>query len=385
MKASLRAGALIAGAAALACAAMAAAVELRSGEHVEVTGTYSDVVFAAGDEVSLALTTSDDVAAAGGDVSVRGAQLDDAFLAGGDISFTESSARDVFAIGGEIDVLSGTIADDFIASGGRIKLARDARIGGAVVIAGREIAIEAPIGASLRAAGGRIELNSIVAGDVYLDAGTLIIGPDTHIQGALTHRGQRVEIAPDAQVDGQIFALTPRAEPDYKRLGQVAGWLALSVSLGFLLLGVVVALALPRLMNETADIARRRPLSMLGLGLLIFVLAPIVFLFLIVSVLGLALGFLLAAIYAVLWPLALAGAAYALGMLIRGRVRPDAPPAPGAGARLLWSAIGLALLVLVGLIPFLGSLVWLIAFLLGLGAVSVEASRALARAPTAQA
>ncbi len=384
MKAGWRAAALIVGAVALACAAVAAAVELRSGNHVEVSGSYSDVLFAAGDEVSLSLTSTDDVAAAGGDVNVRGAQLDDAFLAGGDITFAEASARDLFAAGGEIDILSGTIADDFIASGGRIKVTRDARIDGAVVIAGGEISIEAPVGASLRAAGGRIELNSTVAGDVYLDGGTLIIGPETHIQGSLTHRGRRVEIAPDAQIDGQVFALTPRAEPDYKRLAQVAGWLALSVSLGFLLLGVVVALAMPRLMNETAGIARRRPLSMLGLGFLIFVLAPIVFLFLIVSVLGLALGFLLAAIYAVLWPLALAGSAYALGMLIRSRARPNAPPAPNAGARLLWSAIGLALLVLFGLIPFLGSLIWLLAFLLGLGAVSVEASRALARAPVAQ-
>ncbi|GAM98072.1 hypothetical protein U91I_01702 [alpha proteobacterium U9-1i] len=383
MKAGWRAGALVAGVAALAFAAVAAAVELRSGNDVQLNGTFSDLAFAAGDNVSLSLTTTDDLAAAGGEVAARDAIMDDVFLFGGDISFISSTARDLFAAGGEIDVLSGTIADDVVAAGGRVKLAREARVDGAVVVAGREITIEAPVGAGLRAAGGSISLNTNVNGDVYLDGGTIVIGPDTHITGTLTHRGRRVELAPDAQIDGQIVALTPRAEPDYKRLAQVAGWLALSVSLGFLLLGAVVALAMPRLMNETAAIARRRPLSMLGLGFLIFLLAPIIFLFLIVSVLGLALGFLLAAIYAVLWPLALAGAAYALGMLIRTRVRPLAAPTPGAGARLMWSAIGLVLLVLVGLIPFLGSLVWLLAFLVGLGAVSVEASRALARTPAA--
>ena len=383
MKAGWRAGAIVAGAAALAFAAVAAAVELRSGNDVQLSGNFSDLAFAAGDNVTLSLTTTDDVAVAGGEVNARDATMDDAFLGGGDISFLTSTARDLFAIGGEIDVLSGVIADDFVAVGGRIKVAREARVEGAVVVAGREITIDAPVGAGLRATGGSIAINATINGDVYLDGGTLEIGPDTHITGTLTHRGRRVELAPEAQVDGQIFALTPRAEPDYKRLAQVAGWLALSVSLGFLLLGAVVALALPRLMNETAAIARRRPLSMLGLGFLIFVLAPVIFLFLIVSVLGLALGFLLAAIYAVLWPLALAGAAYALGMLIRTRVRPLAQPAPGAGARLLWSAIGLVLLVIVGLIPFLGSLIWLIAFLVGLGAVSVEASRALARVPAA--
>lgn len=381
MRAGWRAGAFVAGVAALAFAAVAAAVEFRSGNDVQLSGQFSDLAFAAGDNVTLSLTSTDDVAAAGGEIIARDATMDDVFLAGGDISFLTSTARDLAAIGGEIDVLSGVIADDFVAVGGRIKLAREARVDGAVVVAGREITIDAPVGAGLRAAGGSIALNTRVNGDVYLDGGTITIGPDTHITGTLTHRGRRVELAPEAQVDGQIFALQPRVEPDYKRLAQVAGWLALSVSLGFLLLGAVVALALPRLMNETAAIARRRPLSMLGLGFLIFVLAPVVFLFLIVSVLGLALGFLLAAIYAVLWPLALAGAAYALGMFIRTRVRPLAPPAPGAGGRLLWSAIGLVLLVIVGLIPFLGSLIWLIAFLVGLGAVSVEASRALARAP----
>jgi hypothetical protein len=361
--------------------AAAAAVELRAGDRVSAVGTVSDILFAAGDEVDISVTTTDDVAAAGGDVTVSGATLDHVFLAGGDLTFTDTTARDVFAAGGEIDVLGGVIADDFVASGGRITLAREARIDGAAIIAGGNIDIEAPIGASLRVAGGRVDLNTTVVGDVYLDGGTLTVGPDTHIQGSLTHRGRRVDIAPDAQVDGQIIALTPRPEPDYKRLAQIAGWLALSVSLGFLLLGVVVALTMPRLMNETAGIVQRRPFSMLGVGFLIFVFVPFVILLLLVSVLGLALGFLLGAIYAVLWPLAFAGAAYALGMFIRGRVRRAAPPEPSAGARLLWSALGLALLLLVGLIPYLGSLVWFVAFLMGLGAVSVEVARALAQMP----
>jgi len=55
--------------------------------------------------------------------------------------------------------------------------------------------------------------------------------------------------------------------------------------------------------------------------------------------------------------------------------------APRAGARALWAGVAMIVFIIVGLIPVLGFVVWLIAYLLGLGAVSLQALRAWANPP----
>jgi len=356
----------------------AIAVELQSGDEVVVSGQHDQLVLAAGGEVKLALTATDDVVASGGDLIVDGSVLDHLFISGGELSVSNSTIRDLFAAGGEIDVITGEVSDDLIAAGGRITLGPEARIGGDVVIAGGNLRVESPIGGGLRAAGGTISLYGAINGDVYLDGGSIEIGPDTHILGTLTHRGRSVDIAPEAQVDGQITALRPRAEPDLRPLKMLAGWAAMTILFGMFLMGIVIAFALPRLMNGAAALQRRRPLSMFGLGIAIAVLTPIIAIFLMVTVFGLPLAFVLFAALVLLWPLSIVAAAYGIGMLIRGRTRMNAG-APTGGARVLWGGLGMILLLLLGLIPIAGFFIWLIAYFFGAGAVIAESWRALAK------
>jgi hypothetical protein len=365
-----------AAAAVVACAALAAAVETHADDRLNLTGAHDQLLLAAGEEVTLAVTATDDVAAAGGAVSARGAAFDHVFLAGGEISFADSTARDVFAAGGEIDVPTGQVADDLIAAGGRITLGPSARVDGDAVVSGGRLRIEAPIGGGLRASGGVIRVDGPVTGDVYLDGGRIVIGPGARIGGALTHRGRSVEIAPQAQIAGQVTALRP--ELNLRPLAGLAIWASAAILFGLFLMAVVIAAAFPRLMNDTAETLRTRPFSMLGLGVALAVLTPIAMVLLIVTLLGLPLAFLLGAAFALLWPLAIIGAVYTGAMLARARTRRDAP-APSVGTRAVWAGAAMIVFILIGLVPVLGFIVWLFAYLFGLGAVSLVAMRALSR------
>lgn len=356
----------------------AVAVELRSGDEINVSGQHDQLVLAAGGEVKLSLTATDDVVASGGYVTVDGATMDHAFVAGGELSFANSTIRDLFVAGGEIDILGGEISDDLIAAGGRITLGPEARIGGDVVVAGGNLRIESPIGGGLRAAGGTIHVYGTIDGDVFLDGGVIELGPDTHITGTLTHRGRSVRIDPAAQVDGQITVLQPRPEPDLRPLKMLAGWAAATILFGMFLMGIVIAFALPRLMNGAAMLMRRNPLGMFALGVAIAVVTPIIALLLAVTLFGLPIAFVLFAALTLLWPLSIVAAAYGIGMLIRGRTRMNAG-APSGGARVLWGGLGMVLLLLLGLIPIAGFFIWLFAYFFGLGAVTAEGWRALAR------
>lgn len=369
------------GAAAVLAAALggaAWALELRAGETVDVTGAYDEMLFAAGEDVRVAATSTDDVIVSGGDVRLDGAALEHAFVAGGEISFGDAVVRDLFAAGGEIDLVGGEVTDDLVAAGGRIVLGPEARIGDDVAIAGGDLRIESPTGGDLRAAGATIFLNGVVTGEVYLEGGNINIGPDTHIMGALTHRGRSVRIAPEAQIDGQTTALRPHPKPDLRPLAALATWAAAAVLFGVFLMAMAVAAAFPRLMNGVAESLRTRPLSMLGLGVLIAIAAPMLVMLLAMTLLGLPLAFVVGAAFALLWPVAIVGAAYAGAMLARERTRAEAPP-PSAGGRALWAGLAMIVLILVGLVPVIGFFVWLLAYLFGLGAATAQSWRALSK------
>jgi cytoskeletal protein CcmA (bactofilin family) len=333
--------------------------------------------------VKLQLTAHDDVAAAGDNVTADGATGDHFFLAGDDISFLNSTVHDLFAAGADIDLVSGEVSDDVIAAGGRIRVAHDARVNGDVIVAGGDIRLDGPIGGEVRAAGRKIYIDGVVTGDVYVDGQTITIGPDAHIQGAFTHRGRSVTISQQAQIDGRTIARTPRPEIDMRPLRALGVWAGASALFGLMLLAIIIAVAFPRLMNDSAQSLRERPLSMLGLGLAIAILTPMLCVILFVTLIGMPLAFVVGLAFALLWPLALAGAAYGASMWIRVRRNADAP-APSAGARALWAGLGAIVLILIGLLPVIGMLAWWLAYFVGLGAVTLQMGRALSR-PTAPA
>lgn len=376
--------ALIMGAAALALswATSAAAVEMRSGEDIDVTGSFSEMLLIAGEDVTIGVTATDDAFGAGGDVTAKNASFDHAYLAGADVTFQDSNAHDLFVAGGDVDVLSGHIADDFAGAGGHISLSREAHIDGDAVIAGGNLEIKSPIGGDLRAGGGTIELNSDVTGDVFLDGGTIIIGPEAHIHGALTHRGRHVTISPQAQIDGQTNALRARPEPNLQPLREILGWAGVTLTLGLVLMAIVAAMAFPGLMNRASLMTMQYPVRSLAFGFLVAFFGPVLIIILMVTVLGLPLALLLSALMLVLWPLGLTASAYALGMLVRERSHRGEGD-PTLGARALWTGIAMAIIVALGYVPVLGAFVWVGAYLVGIGALTAQSGNLVRTQPAA--
>ena len=87
------------------------------------------------------------------------------------------------------------------------------------------------------------------------------------------------------------------------------------------------------------------------------------------------------AIYLAVAPLAFAAVVYVLGLRVRALFkRGDAGEPPKAWARLGWSMLAMLALLLVGLIPLVGGAIWLIAYVIGLGAIVLQGRAALATA-----
>jgi hypothetical protein len=359
-------------------------MDFYTDEEVVLEGAVDDMLFAAARRISLEASSTDDVFLAGATITVNGARADRLTMAGESLIFTSFQAEDVVAAGRQLQFLGGAVADDVLAAGAEVTLADGFEVGGSAMLAGADVIVEAPVGGELRAAGERVRLNALVDGDVELSGNRVIVGPETRIRGGLTHRAEEIEIAPEAQIDGEVVALEPRADVDAG--GAIAGMVVIGIALfaGVLVLFALLAGSLPALMRSSAERMRGQPLATLGAGFLIAFAAPVVMAILAVTVIGVPIAIVLAIMLAAAAPLAITATVYFIGRQFAALAhRSAAAGEPGFGARAGWTALGALALLIVGLIPFIGGLAWLAAYVFGLGAVVILIARTLSSGPSA--
>lgn len=375
----------------MAVAGVAAAkITTLAGDKVEAGQTYDDLLLTAGESVTLNMASSDDVFAAGSEVQSQGASADHLFVAAGQAIFSGTSIRDLIAMGGTLMLESGQSADDVVLAGGRINLGSGFITTGSALLAGGEVDVAGPVGGDLFIGGGEIRIDGPVGGDVRVGGGRLIVGPNARIAGDLAYRADQVVIDPQAVIQGQRIELpadTRWDKDDAPSAGEAAGmgvvW-AVLMALGGAVAVTVLSALLPRLMDEAAGAVTARPLPALGVGFLAFIAAPFLIILLMVTLIGIPLGLIAGALFLAALALSVSTVAWAVAGLLRGRVGKRSGPVGGFG-RFVWSLAAFALIGLLGAIPFVGWLLWIVVYVIGMGGVLIGARTALSRSDAAVA
>lgn len=345
------------------------------GERVVRTGVVEGDLVAFGREVEIAAEVGDDVIAAGGRISVDGRVGGDLSAAGGYVDVRAPVADDLLAAGGYV-VVAGAVGDDVRAAGGNVRLTTGAAVAGDAYLAGRRIALAGRVGEDLRAAGRSIVISGQIGGDVDLAAREIDIASTAVIGGNLTYRSPKeARIADGAQIAGAITH-----EPLKYRAPGVWACIAIAVlfALGLAVVGIVLYLLLPAFTVEAAGTIGREPWKSLFLGLGVTAAPPLAVVLLFATVIGVPLGLVVTALYVVALVLGFLTAAFWLAEVGARLVRRGAVLTKGW--RILALVVAVALLLIVGAIPWLGGLVLVAAVLLGLGAWSLRTYRAYARA-----
>ncbi|MDQ3850030.1 MAG: polymer-forming cytoskeletal protein [Actinomycetota bacterium] len=209
---------------------------------------------------------------------------------------------------------------------------------------------------------GKLAIRGTVTGDVVTIADRATLGRRAKVNGDVRYVDKKPKLTPGATVAGKV----KRLNPDKLKgpgIGAIAGfWLAVSVSA--FLLGILLLLLAPRAADGVVAAARGRGLRAILLGLLLFFLIPILGVVFLVTIVGIPLGVGLLLAVPVLYSLAYVTSAWLLGRRIL-KTRP----------RILAFLVGLIVLRLLALIPFVGGLVWFVATILGLGVLFVSMRR----------
>jgi cytoskeletal protein CcmA (bactofilin family) len=350
----------------------------RQSEHedVRLEGSYSDVQFLAGRTVQIAADVSDDVFAAGRNVTLDSATVRNAMLAGYDVEQRGGSAADMMAAGANVTV-GGAVEDDLLAAGRSLRVSSGGTIGGDARAIAETIDMEGHIGGSLRAVARRITITGEIAGKADLLAERIVVTSEATIAGDLIYRSEtEAEIAAGATIGGEVR----RVEVDTSDI-QSVGLAILGISLvialvwaiATLILVAVVQLAFPGLMTASVGRLVASPWSHLGGGVVILLVATALAGGLLFSVLGIPLGLALLMATAILELLGLVAVGYCIGLFVSRR----SPSDVGHGGRVGWALVGVVIIGLVTLIPFLGAIVAGLAVAAGAGAVGIELWRRL--------
>jgi len=348
------------------------AYNVRSGDYVTVaSGEVIDGdLYVGGETIIIDGTINGDLIAAGSTIMVNGTVNGNIIAAGGTIDINGEVTHAVRIIG-EILNINGTIGRDLLVAGNKVSIASTAEIGSDLLLGA-----------------GTARIDGLIKGDINSGVEHLTIASTASIQGKLTYISENeANIQSGAQIRGTITHKLPDIKerlavgthrlPDVKeRLTLVGFWGRVIGFLMTLVLGIVIVLLAPRRVKAVTESIRTRPWASLGWGAIILIFTPIAALIACITIIGLPLGLITLVLYTIAICLTQLFIGLFIGQLIIGGSRGVESRAALVGALVL----GLAILSILRLIPYLGAVIWLATILFGLGAILVSGRKLRAEA-----
>ncbi len=328
-------------------------------------------LYVAGPDVRLEQRAEADLVAAAGRLSLEGGVAGDAVLAAGSMDVHAPVGDDLRAAGGII-TLASEVKGESLVAGASIHVAPGAELAGRAWLAGNEVTIDGTLRGAVKAYGRTITIAGDLQGPVVLSGERIELLPTARIRGDLTYSStQEIVIHPGATIAGKVVREPGVFQMPVPKI-EIPGLAAVRPLLlfGLLAAGILLYAVFPRYTVDAARTLERAPLKSLGLGAAMFFSAPPIILLLVITIIGIPLAVVVAALYAVALLAGYLMAAFFLGerlLRLAGRTQVGTP------WRIAALALALAALWLLRQIPYVGSLLMLVALLFGLGALALQA------------
>jgi len=343
--------------------------------------------------VVLSEAPADNTYLAGSKVEVRAPVPADLSAAGVNVALLAPIAGDVLLAGGTLDI-EGGVAGDVRAAGGRIAISAPvkgdiAALGGVVIVSERASDVQI-MGGTVRVTGGADGNVTIYGSDVYIAgeyqgnvtvsaSDRVTVAEGAVIRGALRYNApQEANIAESAVIEGGAVytgaaSYLPSKEEAARYALAGAGVFFLVKALAALVAAGLVVGLFPRLservVRETLGSRPRRFLMRTLLGFALLVATPLLLILLMVSFVGIGIALILLALYLLLIMLSYVYAALIVGAALLKALTKRTP------ATWKTAVVGMALLYVISLVPFIGNFVIFVLMLACAGALANIAYR----------
>jgi hypothetical protein len=333
----------------------------RFDENLVVTENLAGDVYAAGSTVRIEGKIDGDLLVAGGTVIINGDVTEDLRVAGGNVT------------------INGNVGKNVSVGGGNVMFGPTSKVGGSLLGGAGTLDFAGQVAGNAWIGAGETVLKGKINQDAHVSAETASFNADSVVGGNLQARLNEGKLLVDkGAVAGKkdITFVKPevnnqeRALRKNQKFGQAVTAAVVTKWLFGLLIGFVSGSVLLHFFRKTANNLsaqiKTAAVGSLGWGLIALVTVPFIAILLMITVLGLPLGFMTFLGYILAFIVAKWIAAYALGQWVETRSSMESLKNP-----YLQFAVGLLIINLLALIPVAGWLVSFGATLMGLGALFV--------------
>jgi cytoskeletal protein CcmA (bactofilin family)/anti-sigma factor RsiW len=246
------------------------------------------------------------------------------------------------------------------------ELEHNSTIDGSLTLGTATGELNGKIGGDLLVLGADLAIDGSMGRNVNIRSDRLSIGPNAEIKGAIKYQGRReADVSPGAKLASPIQYRQLRRGPNYAQVGyywrEVLDWGA------SFLFGLVLFFVAPGFFADAVN-ACKKVGPALGFGVLFLIATPIAAIIVCITIVGLGVGVTTLLLYFIAIYAAQVFVGAWLGETVLG-------PGPAAGAALGRLALGLALLRVVRMLPFIGPLATFVMVIWGLGALVLTAYR----------
>jgi len=328
--------------------------------------------FAFGDRVTISGTVNGDVYTAAGVVIVDGVVNGDLIAGGGSVFVRGEVVNDVRVVGGQVTI-SGDVGGNVTTGGGSVTFTDGSNVVGSVVAGAGALSLFGPIGKGITVGGGDITIGNSVAGDVIAGVGQLTLTSDANVQGDLKYwSSKKANVQTGAIVLGETIQNLPKDDMDIKekREGLAKALVGISIGLRLIslissfIIGLLFIKFLPVYTQNVANKISSSFWSSFGVGFVAVLLTPFLFVMLLLTVVGIPIGFILLTIIFITLYISKIFVALALG----NKVLKILNRKFSIGWTLVVGFVVYAILVS---IPIVGFFVHILAVLVGLGAILI--------------
>jgi hypothetical protein len=232
---------------------------------------------------------------------------------------------------------------------------------------GETVTLSAPVLGSVQMYGGSLTVREPIAGDLFAIGGVVTFEGNGRVQGNLIHAGARL-VGAEGRVRGRIYPLTSLEGAAGAMTKNV---IVASLLLVWLIVAVVVTLMSGREIRLSSVELRTSALHCFILGLVAltsFVLTAIAFSYLVPYVVGIPLLAALAVFGILTKVYGMIAIFHALGTLVAGsRTRDQLGRRKWLRGDLAMVVVGVLLLGAIRMIPVVGTIVWSLASIFGVG------------------
>lgn len=356
-----------------------------AGAETVVTEHGGDT-FVSGETIAQTLEVSGDTFVAGRSTTVLGQANGDFHIAGFDVRIDADVGEDAYAAGATV-MVRGTVGQDLSAAGFTVRTDATSRVAGNVRLAGATVIVDGPIDGALSISGRDVLLNAPVAGDARILAKTLRFGPEAVVAGRLTYTTDTTIDVPERVAPASRVTFEPFSSGALLREWNGMREMPLrptfaSVFFGFLvtllffvLLGAIALGFAPQQVSwlrKSIGAAPGRTMlqGVVGLSILIGAV-PVTGM----TIVGIPFVPIVVLCIVLAWTLAYALGAYAIAMRVWTGLGGDVDP--HIATRLVILAAAIVAVALLNFIPLVGWVANYTLVLLGVGAMTHAAFRAL--------